>query len=256
MASIASLKKFIPLTWRRALARWRDKLAKKRMAWLVARMNALREASPLPLTRLGTDYGGWIVPLDLLSKTSVCYCVGVGEDASFDIALLQIKGCHVYGIDPTPRAITYAESVQREHPAYHVLPYGLWSEDTTLKFYSPVNKAHVSHSVLAGLRGQARDYVLVPCRSLTSLMRELGHTRLDLLKMDIEGAEYAVLDAMLATDIRPKVLCIEFDQPNNVYSILGVTLFFKPLAILRRLRRAGYRLVAVENVNVTLIYQP
>jgi hypothetical protein len=41
------------------------------------------------LVRLGSKYGGWIVPATLVRPDSVCYCVGVGEDISFDLALIE-----------------------------------------------------------------------------------------------------------------------------------------------------------------------
>ena len=36
------------------------------------------QCDELKLERLGTDYGGWTVPVDLLNENSICYCVGVG----------------------------------------------------------------------------------------------------------------------------------------------------------------------------------
>jgi len=39
-------------------------------------------------------------------------------------------------------------------------------------------------------------------RSLGSLMREFGHTRVDLLKMDIEGFEYRVVEALYKTFLK------------------------------------------------------
>ena len=42
-----------------------------------------------------------------------------------------------------------------------------------------------------------QETVAVPVSRLSTIMSELGHERLDVLKMDIEGAEYAVLDDML-----------------------------------------------------------
>ena len=41
-------------------------------------------------------------------------------------------------------------------------------------------------------------------------MSKLGHDRLDLLKMDIEGAEYEVLDAFLAAPKQMDQLLVEF----------------------------------------------
>ena len=53
-------------------------------------------------------------------------------------------------------------------------------------------------------------------------MKLNGHEKIDLLKLDIEGAEVAVLTQMLDNKIYPKYLCIEFDlylkkkDTNNV----------------------------------------
>jgi cell division protein FtsX len=76
-------------------------------------------------------------------------------------------------------------------------------------------------------------------------MKKLGHDRIDLLKMDIEGAEEPVLDRMLAEGPLPRVLCIEFDTPQS------------PWALRRRLRRledAGYVTRHAEARNYTLTH--
>ena len=39
-------------------------------------------------------------------------------------------------------------------------------------------------------------------------MRELNHSRLDLLKLDIEGAEFEVLNSMIEDGVDATVLCI------------------------------------------------
>lgn len=57
----------------------------------------------LQTLELGTPYGGWKVPDGVLGPESVCYCVGTGEDVSFDIALIERYGCTVRAIDPVER---------------------------------------------------------------------------------------------------------------------------------------------------------
>lgn len=49
-------------------------------------------------------------------------------------------------------------------------------------------------------------------------MQNFNHSRLDLLKIDIEGAEYTVLNQILNENIQINLLCVEFDQPM-AYSI-------------------------------------
>lgn len=202
----------------------------------------LVRASPRSdLQRLGSIYGGWIVPTSLLSSDSVCYLAGVGEDISFDLQLIDRFGCGVYAFDPTPRAIAYAEIT--DVPSLFILmPVGLWSSDTNLRFYAPANPEHVSHSIV-NLQ-DSDDFFEAPVRGLSSLMSELGHTRIDLLKLDIEGAEYEVIDQMLNSDVDVRVLCVEFDQPTPLSKALGYV---------SRLKNAGFTPVAIDGWNVTFV---
>lgn len=162
------------------------------------------------LVRLGSRYGGWIVPSSAVQAHSVCYCAGVGEDISFDLALMERFGCEVHAFDPTPRAIEFVRRNAADVPRFHFHPVGLWERDEQLRFYAPSNPKHVSHSVM-NLQ-QTDSFFEAPCRSLTSLMNELGHARIDLLKLDIEGAEQRVIAAMLEQGVTVKVLCVEFDE--------------------------------------------
>ena len=56
-------------------------------------------------------------------------------------------------------------------------------------------------------------------RRVATLMRDLGHERLDVLKMDIEGAEYEVVADVLASGIDIGQLLIEF---HHRFSNVGI----------------------------------
>jgi FkbM family methyltransferase len=209
------------------------------------RQVALRHSPPPPglgLEKIGSDYGGWIVPTALIKQDWVCYCGGVGEDITFDLGLIDRFGCSIFAFDPTPRAITFAAGHAAAQPKFFFYPVGLWSEDVTLRFFAPRNPAHVSHSIVNLQR--TAEYFEAPCRSVQSLMRELGHHSIDLLKIDIEGAEHAVVKAALAAGIRPTVLCMEIDQPVKPWTLWTTV---------RRVRSAGYFLVAVDHWNLTFL---
>ena len=123
------------------------------------------------LERLGTPYGGWVVPVQLLHPGAVCVCAGAGEDVSFDVELAERFGCRVIVLDPTPRAIRHVRSLfeatrcggsmainHRKDQIYrlsekglrqmHFEEAGLWDRNETLRFYAPKNGEHVSHSAL------------------------------------------------------------------------------------------------------------
>lgn len=194
------------------------------------------------LIHLGSTYGGWWVPSQLVQADAIVYSAGVGEDVTFDLALIERFGCNVWAMDPTPRSGKFAKSIQDSR--FHFLPYGVWSEDAELRFYAPSNPAHVSHSVLNLQR--TTQFFTARCLSLRTLMQRLKHDRIDILKMDIEGAEGPVLDAMIRDGIRPLVLCVEFDAVEAPWSLRGR---------LRRLEREGYVVCHIDDRNYTLTWQ-
>lgn len=186
--------------------------------------------------KLGTDYGGWIIPPEAIDNSSICYCVGAGEDISFDCELANRFGCEVYIFDPTPRAkrhfqefketISKGEKIRInniEGLYYNMKPeklqllnyfdYGIWSKTELKKFFGPKNPKHVSHSIL-NLQ-KTDEYFKAKCKRLSQIMNELGHKKLDLLKLDIEGAEYEVIESIIEDNLDIKLICVEFDELNN-----------------------------------------
>ena len=82
-----------------------------------------------------------------------------------------------------------------------------------MKFYSPADAAHVSHSILN--MQHTTDYFEAECKTPASLIVELGVSKISLLKLNIEGAEYAVMDAFNAAEILPDVVCITLDELHH-----------------------------------------
>lgn len=196
------------------------------------------------LVRLGTDYGGWWVPRGLAAPGTVAYCAGAGEDVSLDIALHD-AGCEVTVFDPTPRAIAYVERHAPTGPRFRFVPIGWWDEETELRFFAPRDPAHVSHSVV-NLQATS-EYFMAQVKPVDVLMRDLGDDHVDLIKMDIEGAEYAVIDSLLERGPQPIALCVEFDQPEPIV---------RTIRAVRKLREAGYALVKIERWNYTFVRSP
>ena len=194
------------------------------------------------LIGLGSEYGGWVVPSELIKSDSICYCAGCGEDITFDLGLIDRFGCDVYGFDPTPRAITHIQSVAGDNNKYHFTDVGLWDKPDTLRFYVPKNEAHVSHS-LVNLQ-KTEDYIEVKVETLLDLMQVNGHTYLDLLKLDIEGAEYKVLESIISDNIDIKVICVEFDECFNP---LDRHYRKRVREAIKSLMAVGYKLVCIQD---------
>lgn len=199
--------------------------------------------SDLRLEALGSRSASWVIPVDLVRTEWICYCGGVGEDITFDLELIDRFACDIYAFDPTPRAIECVKRVAAGSTRFHFFPFGLWSSDTELKFFASRNPQLVNHSVV-NLQG-TDTYFVAPCRRISSVMRELGHERIDFLKIDIEGAEYEVLDSLIEDGFHSiRVLCVEFDQPVPITRVFRQT---------QKIRASGYDLVMIDNWNFTFV---
>ena len=227
---------------------------------------------PSALLRLGTAYGGWVLPADApLSQDSVCYSAGAGEDISFDCALVERFHCQMRLIDPTPRAIEHFNRLEQalrsgglfpinnsrsEHYTIawkdfrniRLLPIGLSNKDGTLKFFLPKNPAHVSCSTV-NLQ-KTDEYFTAECCRFSTIMKRQGDSAVDLLKMDIEGAEYAVIEDLVVSNQLPKLLLIEFDE---VHSPQDASAGERIKSHIDMLLCAGMRCVAVDGSNITLV---
>jgi FkbM family methyltransferase len=187
--------------------------------------------------KLGKEGACWCVCPQELSASSVVYSFGVGEDISFDLALIEHFGSQVQAFDPTPRSIEWLQSrTLPEKFVFHA--YGVAGFDGSCAFLPPENPAHVSHSIVA--RESSRPAIEVAVHRLGTIMRMLGHEQIDLLKMDIEGAEYGVLADLLACGIPVKQLLVEF---HHRWPQLGIE---KTRQAIRGLNAAGYRIFSVS----------
>jgi FkbM family methyltransferase len=157
---------------------------------------------------IGSDYGGYSLDPTLIGPDAVVYSLGVGEDVSFDLALIQRYGLTVHAFDPTPRVKTWLAS-QVLPEQFHFHDIGIADFDGDGIFYLPPRQDYISHSLIRA-RQYSRDSIQVPMISLRTAMQRLGHNRIDLLKMDIEGAEYAVLQDLIRERIPVTQILVEF----------------------------------------------
>lgn len=203
------------------------------------------------IERYGSDYGGWHVPVNLIRRDWVVYDFGVGEDISFDIALMERHHCAIHAFDPTPKAIAFAE--KQDMPNFHFHPVGVWSCDTVIKFYEPAEPHFASYSAL-NLYG-ASNFLEAEVRTIKSLASDLGHDRIDLLKMDVEGAEQRAIPSMIADGVRPTVFCVEYDQPYENFRLATWRCFWTSLRLNRLLLDAGYQLIAKSGWTATYLFE-
>jgi len=209
-----------------------------------------------PLEFIGTNYGGYTVPKREIRDGITCYSFGAGEYISFESELAAAFPVEVHIFDPTPRAITYVSDFIKKASAVeagagrrlHFHPWGVWSSDQQMQFYAPKNPAHVSHSLLN--MQHTTDYFVADCRRPKSIMNTLGHSCVELLKLNIEGAEYEVMRALFEDQIRPSIICINFDE---LHTQIDASARERLCGLVKQFADQGYIAVSAEACRVTFL---
>jgi FkbM family methyltransferase len=190
---------------------------------------------------LGNETASWAILRGSLTPRSVVYSFGVGRDISFDLAVIERYGAQVHAFDPTPRAAEWMDR-QETPPQLVFHRIGIANYDGTARFSPPTRPTDVSYSLKTATTSDG--VVEAPVARLATLMTSLGHAHLDLLKMDIEGAEFDVLNDILKQDLEVTQIALEFHHffPN-------ISPRETEMAI-RQLRDHGYALFAVSDTGV------
>jgi len=190
------------------------------------------------------DGGWWFYP-DELDETSIVYSLGVGDEIDFDLSVIETYGAEVFAFDPTPNSVDMLDASTLPEN-FHFHPWAVTAEDGTLKFYPRLKKDGTKSDVMFTMIPEEEtkdDVIEVPAYCLSTITEKLGHDRIDLLKMDIEGAEYEVLDGLLDSPVLPKQLLVEFHHrfvENGLERTYG---------LIERLRGTGYGIFAVSEIG-------
>ncbi|HET8672232.1 MAG TPA: FkbM family methyltransferase [Thermoleophilaceae bacterium] len=185
------------------------------------------------LAALGTDYGSYVVPVDLIGGDWLCYCIGTGADISFELGLLDAGVARIRSFEAVENLADYAREQAAGRPSLSVEHAAMALEDGPVRMQ--VSHVPVSQSVSAAGLYDGDNYVEVPGRTLRSLMEENGDQRIDLLKLDVEGLEYKLLPQLDLRALGVQVLCAQF---HHIATVRGAK------RLIAELRGKGYELVA------------
>jgi len=187
----------------------------------------------------GNDYGGFFVHPTTLNEKSIVYSFGIGEDISFDEAIINNHGATVFAFDPTPKSINWIKQ-QQLPTSFHFYDFGIDIIDGKRIFHLPINDGHVSGSIHQPNHVAKNKQVEVNMKSISSILKELNHSKIDVLKMDIEGSEYDVLEDLLNVDIEINQLLIEF---HDRFFEHGQE---KSKAIIKKLAKKGFLIFGIS----------
>lgn len=214
----------------------------KRLGRLLSGRDVLYKHDAHPRRKfLGSGYGGWTVATDRLGCDSVVLSFGIGNDISFDLELIRRYGLTVHGFDPSPEVAPWI-SKQRLPAEYIFHAYGLGTKDGSVRFHAPATNSGM-YSLDKGHTHVGEEGVELPVHTLKTITDSLSLHVLDVLKIDVEGAEYDVIPQIIDLPIPIHQLLIEFHHRIGIRSLEST------IQCVNQLRAAGFLLFHVSETS-------
>ncbi len=208
------------------------------------------------LTRLGTPYGGWWVPTEYLQTNlqtkKILISAGLGHDVSFDVEM-RAAGFTIIGLDPTEGAFVGASDTFQNETQVKIINKGLWTSSGFQRFYKPRVAGHDSFSITNSQnQDEYLEFETISLKDLVNSDVDINKFKIKVLKMDIEGAEVAILSDLMKQNLRFDFIASEIDY----LSVIPFKRFrqrFNAMILVCRLlndmKQAGYSLIKYEHYN-------
>jgi FkbM family methyltransferase len=142
----------------------------------------------------------WTIVTRDMGPHSVMYSGGVGEDITFERELIRRFGLKIHIFDPSPVAKRTIALANDDRLLFKAV--GLAASNS--------GAFSVGGGINEATWFKAGGTESLPCTSIPREMALNGHDIIDVLKIDIEGFEYEVLENCLAERIPIKQICVEF----------------------------------------------
>lgn len=160
----------------------------------------------------GSEYGGFFVREELLKNREqvIVYSCGVGKDISFDLEIMKkYKTSKIFAFDPTPVSMKWIEN-QQLPDNFFFFPIGISDKNGTERMFFPKNFG-VSYGVFSW-DSMNQDEIMVEMQTIERIAEQHGHKFIDILKMDIEGSEFAVINSIDFKKIQFGQILVEFHE--------------------------------------------
>ena len=188
-------------------------------------------------TLYGGDHG-WVIDESSIDRESIIYSVGVGSNIDFDLELIDSLGVTIHAFDPTPRSVEWVKE-QNLSNKFIFHPVGLAAENGFMNFYPPA-KSSSTHFSPVDRYGNTDNEIKAPVKDIDTMASELGHKKIDLLKMDIEGAEYEVIKALPDSEVIINQILIEF---HHMYKSIS---FSQTVEAINTLKNLGFEIFDIS----------
>ncbi len=157
--------------------------------------------------------------LSWLKPDTVFYDLGANAGYFALLANRFISSGRIYSFEPSPAAQEiFQQHVKRNHSFIsnnniRLLPYALSDSEKQVEFSNDlVQQAGNTYITESSVFSNSEDFLTIPCYSIDGLLK-LKYDKPDIIKVDVEGAEYDVLKGAIETlkQYRPHILLATHD---------------------------------------------
>jgi len=139
-----------------------------------------------------------------LSNNGVVVDVGCSHEAEFSLYMIEHYSQKAFAVDPTKKHREALTILEEQYSGRFVhLPLAVSAVDGYLTFHE--SKTNESGSILnshVNVQNDETTEYEVESVSLRSLRKKTGVDKVEILKLDLEGAEYELLDSVEEDDLR------------------------------------------------------
>lgn len=147
-----------------------------------------------------------------LNDTSIC--IDCGANIGVISALLAEKGAFVYAFEPNPLCFKKLDYVAQKYPQIKVIKKGVLDKNCKIKLYhSDLTKEDPeffsqSSSVCSTKDNiNTNNFIKIDCIDLCEFIENLDK-KIDILKLDVEGAEFCILEKLIEKNLHLKITSI------------------------------------------------
>lgn len=170
---------------------------------------------------------------------------GAGKNISFEIDMAETFGAKVYLFDPSPTAKATIESIKTLPEKLKFYPIGIAAYDGRVSFSSPKNEEEGSFRV----KENDNEEITFECNTISTIVKEHNLPRIDILKIDIEGFEYEVIDELIESGILVHQICVEY---HHFFDYIDKK---TTIATQKKLKSFGYKLFHKSGLDYSYILQ-
>ena len=139
----------------------------------------------------------------MITSNGIVIDVGCSYKAEFSVAMIERYGARAIAVDPTLKHRSALAKLADRYPdRFQHVPFAISAHNSTTTFFE--SSTNESGSIMPDHVNAVRDELTryeVTTVTPTALLKHLGLDSADILKLDIEGAEYELLRNIREDDL-------------------------------------------------------